>query len=215
MDADHASRMDALEQELQRIARRLARLEHESAAPPSEDSATRSDTEGAPHTPADAEADAAAPPPPLHAAPGHGAAPADATRGADPFWAHTALQHELPEPGGVVFAGSVTTPAGHVDYQWARPTEHLLDGDWAEHAEAIGALGHSLRLAILQRLCAGEHTVAQLVEELELASTGVAYHHLGALQQGGWVRTPRRGSWQIPATRLIPLMTILIAAEKS
>lgn len=196
MDADHASRMDALEQELQRIARRLARLEHESAAPPSEGPATRRDTEGAPHTPVNAEPDAA-------------------ERGADPFWALTALQHELPEPGGVVFAGSVTTPAGHVDYQWARPTEHLLEGDWAEHAEAIGALGHPLRLAILQRLCAGEHTVAQLVEELELASTGVAYHHLGALQQGGWVRTPRRGSWQIPATRLIPLMTILIAAEKS
>lgn len=129
------------------------------------------------------------------------------------FWALTALQDRLPPPGGVVFAGSVTTDAGHVQFQWGRPTGEILEADWAERAETVGALGHPLRLALLRQLIDGERTVAHLVDELELGSTGVAYHHLNALQSGGWVTSPRRGTWAVPPSRVIPLLTILIALE--
>lgn len=133
---------------------------------------------------------------------------------ADPFWALTALKAQASAPGAVVFAGSVDVGAGHLEYQWGRPTEHLQAMDWAEHAETVAALGHPLRLAILRRLLDGERTVAQLVDELELASTGVAYHHLSALQTGGWVTTPRRGSWALPVPRVVPLLAIITALEK-
>ena len=86
--------------------------------------------------------------------------------------------------------------------------------DWQQHADSIAALGHPLRMAILRRLLVGGHTVAELVEELQLGSTGVAYHHLSALQSGGWVHSLRRGTWELPAPRVIPLLTILIALEK-
>jgi len=132
----------------------------------------------------------------------------------DPFWALTALKKQVPAPGGVVFAGSVDVGAGHLEDQWRRPTGHLLENDWAEHADTVAALGHPLRLAILRRLVDGEHTVAHLVDELELASTGVAYHHLSALQTGGWVTSPRRGSWAIPPSRAVPLLAIITALEK-
>lgn len=132
----------------------------------------------------------------------------------DPLWALHALQQRIPAPGGVTYAGSVDVGLGHVEYQWGRPTEHLLENDWAEHADAIAALGHPLRLVILRRLLDAEHTVAQLVDELGLASTGVAYHHLSALQAGGWVTTPRRGTWTVPVTRIVPLLTIITALEK-
>lgn len=141
-------------------------------------------------------------------------APSRPSPGEDPFWALTALKAQVPAPGAVVYAGSVEVGAGHVEYQWGRPTTHLLDADWAEHAETVAALGHPLRLAILRRLVDGEHTVAQLVDELELASTGVAYHHLSALQAGGWATSPRRGSWAIPPSRVVPLLAIVTALEK-
>ncbi|ATG50350.1 transcriptional regulator [Brachybacterium vulturis] len=131
----------------------------------------------------------------------------------DAFWALTSLKEHCPTPGAVVFAGAVDVGAGHLEYQWGRPTEHLLATDWAEHAETVAALGHPLRLALLRRLLDGEHTVAQLVDELELASTGVAYHHLSALQGGGWVTTPRRGSWALAAPRVVPLLAIITALE--
>jgi DNA-binding transcriptional ArsR family regulator len=132
----------------------------------------------------------------------------------DPFWALTAVKSRAPAPGAVVFAGAVDVGAGHLEHQWGRPTEHLLATDWAEHAESVAALGHPLRLAILRRLLDGEHTVAQLVDELELASTGVAYHHLSALQSGGWVTSPRRGSWSLLVSRAVPLLAIVTALEK-
>lgn len=148
----------------------------------------------------------------------------------DPFWALSALKERIPSPasgaassgaassgpalsGAVVFTGAVDVGLGHLEHQWGRPTEQILDADWAERAETVAALGHPVRLTILRRLIDGEHTVAQLVDELELGSTGVAYHHLSALQAGGWVVAPRRGSWTIPAARVIPLLSILIALE--
>lgn len=143
-----------------------------------------------------------------------GTTSASASASEDPFWLLTSLQERAPEQGAVAFVGSVDVGLGHVDYQWARPTEHLLAADWAERAESVAALGHPLRLAILRRLLDGEHTVAQIVDELELGSTGVAYHHLSALQTGGWVTSPRRGSWSIPASRVIPLLAIITALEK-
>lgn len=130
------------------------------------------------------------------------------------FWALQGLKERLGEAGGVLFTGAVSMGGGRYEYQWARPTEALAQADWAERSERVAALGHPLRLAILQRLTEGEHTVAQLVDELDLASTGVAYHHLSALQGGGWVASPRRGVWAIPVPRMIPLLTILLALEE-
>ncbi|WP_193105153.1 helix-turn-helix domain-containing protein [Brachybacterium sp. FME24] len=143
------------------------------------------------------------------------AGPPTTSTPSDPFWALTSLKEQVGDPGAVLFAGSVEVGLGHVEYQWARPTEYLLATDWADRAESVAALGHPLRLAILRRLLDGEHTVAQIVDELELGSTGVAYHHLSALQTGGWVTSPRRGSWSIPASRVIPLLTIVTALEDS
>lgn len=149
--------------------------------------------------------------------PSPGAAASDALGGdpADPFWALHSLQERVPAPGAVVYAGSVDLPVGHVEYQWGRPTDPLLRADWAERAERVAALGHPLRLSILQRLLEGERTVSQLVDELDLASTGVAYHHLNLLQAAGWVASPHRGSWTVPPTRIVPLLAIITALEES
>nr|WP_283774832.1 helix-turn-helix domain-containing protein [Brachybacterium equifaecis] len=145
---------------------------------------------------------------------GAGAAtPATALAG-DPFWGITALKEQLPPPGGVMYAGSVDVGLGHVEYQWGRPTDPLLRADWAERADRAAALGHPLRLSILQLLLEGEQTVAQLVDRLDLASTGVAYHHLNLLQGAEWATSPHRGSWTVPATRVVPLLAIITALEE-
>lgn len=186
------------------LASRVARLEQQVAAL---SSAAGADAVPGPPGP---DGPQPAPAPGTRAASTAPASPADQ----DLFWALRGQQARVPAPGGVTYAGSVDVGMGHVDYQWGRTTEHLLAADWAEHAEAVTALGHPLRLTILRRLLDAEHTVAQLVDELDLASTGVAYHHLSALQNGGWVASPRRGTWTIPVSRIIPLLTIITALEK-
>ncbi|MDN5822684.1 MAG: helix-turn-helix domain-containing protein [Brachybacterium sp.] len=201
MDPHPARSPQDLLARLEALETRVAALESDSAAEehPGSDHPARS-TRPRPAAPASADAALPEQSPPEHAE--------------DPFWALNSLKEHCPAPGAVVFAGAVEVGAGHLDYQWGRPTEHLLATDWAEHAETVAALGHPLRLAMLRRLLDGEHTVAQLVDELELASTGVAYHHLSALQGGGWVTTPRRGSWALATPRVVPLLAIITALEK-
>lgn len=198
------SRVDSLEARM--AALESAAAGHPASAPTAQPSAAQPAT-AQPSVPQPSAAQPATPQPSA----AQPSAPADEE---DPFWALTSLKEHAPAPGAVVFAGAVDVGAGHLEYQWGRPTEHLLATDWAEHAETVAALGHPLRLAMLRRLLDGEHTVAQLVDELELASTGVAYHHLSALQSGGWVVSPGRGSWALATPRVVPLLAILTALEK-
>lgn len=132
---------------------------------------------------------------------------------AERFWGVAALEERYEEPGAVSFAGSVDVGLGHIDHQWERPASDILDRDWAERADRLAALAHPLRLAIVRLLLDEPRTVAQLVDELDLASTGVAYHHLNQLQGSGWVTSPRRGVWAIPNGRIVPIMTIVIALD--
>lgn len=132
-----------------------------------------------------------------------------------PYWALNTMREKHPPPGGVCFAGSVDVGSGHWEYQWERPTQAVRDLDWASGAERLAALAHPLRLAIMRLLVDGERTVAQLVDELELASTGVAYHHLNQLQGEGWVTSPRRGVWSVPGSRVVPLLIIITATEEA
>lgn len=133
----------------------------------------------------------------------------------DDLWALNALKERVPAPGAVVYAGAVDLGVGHVEYQWGRPTDPLLRADWAERADRIAALGHPLRLSMLRMLLDGERTVAQLVDDLDLGSTGVAYHHLNQLQAVGWVTSPHRGAWAVPPSRVVPLLAIITAVEEA
>lgn len=133
----------------------------------------------------------------------------------DPYALLHVLQADAPSSGAVSYVGSVDVGLGHIDYQWGRPTDALLAADWAERADALAALGHPLRLAILRLLLDAERTVSEIVDALDLASTGVAYHHLHQLQGAGWVVSPRRGAWTVPPSRIVPLLAIVLAAEET
>lgn len=137
----------------------------------------------------------------------------DAEPPSSPLWALKALKAQLPDRGGVVYAVAAGLERGQVEYQWGRPTEHLLGQDWSELSDPLSALGHPLRLAMLRLLLEEDRTVAQLVDLLQLGSTGIAYHHLSALQSGGWVTSPQRGIWTLPPGRATSLLTIITALE--
>ena len=44
-----------------------------------------------------------------------------------------------------------------------------------------------------------------------LGTTGQLHHHLRALVAAGWLASTGRGSWQVPASRVIPLLVVVIA----
>ncbi|MGB3735234.1 MAG: winged helix-turn-helix domain-containing protein [Ilumatobacter sp.] len=130
------------------------------------------------------------------------------------FWALLGLQERLDDSGGVLFTGAVTTPVGE-RYLWqqAVTTEEVLDVDWADQAQALSALGHPVRLQILQYVLLGVRTTAELAEIAEVNTTGQLHHHLKDLVAARWLRSPGRGRYEIPVDRVISLLTIVEATR--
>lgn len=123
------------------------------------------------------------------------------------------LRSEAPESAGVAFAGSLALPGGRrVEWQMGHPAAGLLDADWSDIAPALAALGHPVRLRLLNAVLAGTHETAALAEVLADGTTGQLHHHLRELTATGWLRAERRGRYEIPADRVVPLLVAIAAA---
>lgn len=133
----------------------------------------------------------------------------------DTFWALKGLRARTPDPGAVMMVGSVRTPHG-VDARWqsGTATEELFDSDFADRAEALSALAHPVRLRIIQRLLSDASTVQDLSATDEFGTSGQIYHHLKQLVSTGWLRTARRGRYEVPVDRIIPLLGILQGVDR-
>lgn len=117
-----------------------------------------------------------------------------------------------PDSGALVFGGSIRVSGREYAYQWQRETDYLLGHEWDEYTERIAAIAHPVRGAILRRLLTKPASVAELVEEGIVSSTGTGYHHLGALQDAGWV-AKLNGHFEVRPARVVPLLTIIAAGE--
>lgn len=100
--------------------------------------------------------------------------------------------------GTVTFGGAGDTGIGHYEYEWSRPTHWVTDSPWEDEISRLSALAHPQRGEILRRLLGAPATVAELVSEDIVSSTGTAYHHLGALQAAGWVTKHDGGYATLP-----------------
>lgn len=128
------------------------------------------------------------------------------------LWALDGLESRVPE-GAVLYTGSVQTPVGgSVRWQYAQSGPHLFAEDWADHSKRLAALGHPVRLQILRAVLHGITTAATLAEEVDAGTSGQVYHHLKELTATGWLSSPKRGVFDVPASRVVPLLAILLAA---
>ena len=138
----------------------------------------------------------------------------------DAFFALNALREHATGRGGVVFAGLVRGEDGEggesaeaaLEWQQGLPVERLAELDWSECAAALDALGNPVRLSLLQAVWSGTRTVAELAELSGFGTTGQIYHHMHQLSAAGWLTTLRRGHYAVPPERVIPLLTVLVAA---
>lgn len=142
--------------------------------------------------------------------------PRAASRRDGALWVLDGLQRRLePGQGGVVYAGRFCDPAGgELQWQIGRPQQDLLQEDWSELAPRLAALGHPLRLQLLQCLLQGISAVAELAAQPGMGTSGQLYHHLRELESAGWLHVPQRGSYAVRPERVIPLLAMLAAARQ-
>lgn len=146
--------------------------------------------------------------------------PARAEDGADDagvFWALDGLRDRTKEGdgGAVLFAGTVQVPTGERwEWQYGLMAGELIEEDWTPQAEVVAALGHPVRLRLLQAVLRGTRTAADLAALDEMGTTGQVYHHLRLLTAAGWLRASTRGHYSVPGERVVPLLIVLSAARR-
>jgi DNA-binding HxlR family transcriptional regulator len=113
--------------------------------------------------------------------------------------------------GLIAYAGAVRAPEGELVLDFERSAGELLTRDMEPVAQALAALGHTVRLDLMRLLLRGPQTSQQLQEALGLASSGPLYYHLKELMASGLVIQPARNSYQVSLQRVVPLLVILSA----
>lgn len=135
--------------------------------------------------------------------------------GEEPFWILRGLTDQFPGASVVALAGHVVLESGG-RYEWQQLADAgiLLDSDWTDLADALMALAHPARLALLRAVLGGAATSAQLAAIEGFGTSGQVYHHLRALTAAGWVRAAGRGRYEVPAGRVVPLLVILASCQR-
>ncbi len=143
-----------------------------------------------------------------------GASVADGAEGS--FWALDGLRRRRSEGGGsVMLVGSVVLDQDSpYDWQQVAAVADLVARDWSSAAPEIAALGHPMRLAILQSVTQGQRTTGELMELPGMGTVGQLHHHLRQLVSAGWLHHTSRGHYQVPAIKIVPLLGILASAQR-
>jgi DNA-binding transcriptional ArsR family regulator len=109
----------------------------------------------------------------------------------------------------------VTLPSGQrAEWQIGQTTSAITEQDWAGRSDVIGALGQPVRLQILQEIVLGSASVGELTRIDGVGTSGQVYHHLRQLVAAGWLQSTSRGHYEVPAARLVPLLTTILAAQR-
>jgi DNA gyrase subunit B len=124
-------------------------------------------------------------------------------------------QHSEEDRGGVYYSGQFHNGQSH--YRWEpqeRGVDQLLKLDGDKAAKILAALGHEMRLDILRTVLQEPLTGPELVERLNMGTTGQLYHHLKALAGADLlVQEERGGKYAIPGHRVLPLLLLFAATS--
>lgn len=138
---------------------------------------------------------------------------AGATADADPLWFVNELGRRT--PGAVMMAGDVEIPgSGPVRWQYALMAQDIIERDWTDFTATIDALGHPARLTIVRLVLKGVKSTAELLEQDTLGTTGQIHHHLRQLIAAGWLVSARRGHYEVPVHRVVPLLVLMMTTVR-
>lgn len=85
----------------------------------------------------------------------------------------------------------------------------VSDAEIVGAAELMSALGHPLRLHMAVMLAKDPASVTDIMDRLELSTTGAAYHHLKVLMSQGLVEQPQRGTFALTGDALPRVQQLL------
>lgn len=126
------------------------------------------------------------------------------------------LDNSQDEMGYLYYSGSFSKDQGNT-LRWdpqQKDVAELLGLDAEKASKILGALGHKQRIDILRTLLVQPQTGAELVEGLQLGTTGQLYHHIKALLGADLLAQEERGgTYTVPRHRVLPVLLLLAAVS--
>jgi DNA gyrase subunit B len=120
------------------------------------------------------------------------------------------------ELGGIFFSGQYLGEKSR--YRWephGRDVKQLLDLDSDKVAKILSALGHKQRIDIIRAVLQQPLTGAELVDRLNMGTTGQLYHHIKALLGADLLTQEERGgNYTFPGHRTLPFLLLLAAVSE-
>ncbi|WP_127581855.1 ATP-binding protein [Paenibacillus koleovorans] len=124
----------------------------------------------------------------------------------------TVLESHDKEPiGAIYYSGHLMGTAHRMQWEpQERGIEQLLGINGEKAAKVLAALGHKQRLDLLKEVLKEPMTGVELVERLQMGTTGQLYHHLKALTGSDLLEQEERGGrYVVPRARMLPLLLLL------
>ncbi|TVY10533.1 ATP-binding protein [Paenibacillus cremeus] len=117
--------------------------------------------------------------------------------------------------GAVYYSGQIDS--GEQMFRWApqeRELAALIAQNHEKAAKVLSALGHKQRLEIMTAVLHEPLTGTELVERLQMGTTGQLYHHMKALLGADLLQQEDRGGrYSLPKDRILPIMLLLAAVS--
>ncbi|CAG7650730.1 DNA gyrase subunit B [Paenibacillus solanacearum] len=119
------------------------------------------------------------------------------------------------ESSAIYFSGSYRSGDRTVRLEpQERQSDEVLGLNRGKAAKVLAALGHKQRLDLLLEVWNEPLTGGELVERLQMGTTGQLYHHLKALTGADLLMQEERGGrYTVPAHRRFPLLLLLSAVS--
>lgn len=117
--------------------------------------------------------------------------------------------------GSVHYSGQLASNERSVRWEpQERQLQDVLQTNSEKAAKVLAALGHEMRLDILMEIMKEPLTGIELVERLNMGTTGQLYHHLKALAGADLLTQEERGGrYVISNGRTLPLVLLLAAVN--
>ncbi|NQX63380.1 helix-turn-helix domain-containing protein [Paenibacillus qinlingensis] len=132
-----------------------------------------------------------------------------------PPMTHTQETFASAELGRLFYSGQYR--GENASYRWElqdKQVSQLLQLDGDKSAKVLVALAHKQRLDILRLVLQEPLNGPELVERLNMGTTGQLYHHMKALVGADLlVQEERGGTYAIPGHRVLPLLLLLAATS--
>ncbi|BBH22051.1 hypothetical protein Back11_33960 [Paenibacillus baekrokdamisoli] len=117
--------------------------------------------------------------------------------------------------GTIFYSGHLRNEKDH--FLWEpqeRNFSQLLNLDSEKVAKILSALGHKQRLDILRAVLRGPLNGTELVDQLNMGTTGQLYHHIKALLGADLLTQEERGGkYRISKERTLPFLLLLAAVS--